>query len=113
MKLAIVGAGVADPTFGNRLQEDGHQIEIFEASRKESHWLYVKGASKNMLEIFSKNGTILTIAFFIAEKPRMNLPDEKIEYLELRGLVTYDKYHWEQDLPRIKDKLWFSLYSRI
>ena len=56
MKLAIVGAGVAGPYLGNRLQEYGHQIELFEASRKESHWpVCAWGASKNMLEIFSKD----------------------------------------------------------
>ena len=54
MKLAIVGAGVAGSYLGNRLQGDGHHVEIFEASKKESHWpVCAWGASKNMLEIFS------------------------------------------------------------
>ncbi|TLX86848.1 MAG: NAD(P)/FAD-dependent oxidoreductase, partial [Thaumarchaeota archaeon] len=56
MKLAIVGAGVAGSYLGNRLQRLGHQIEIFEATKKESHWpVCAWGASKNMLETFSKN----------------------------------------------------------
>ena len=101
MKLAIVGAGVAGSYLGNRLQEDGHQIEIFEASRKESHWpVCAWGASKNMLEIFSKNAGLNFDDYVLhrGKKLRMDLPEGKTEYLELKGLVTYDKYHWEQDL---------------
>jgi len=37
VKLAIVGAGVAGSYLGNRLQGEGQQVEIFEASKKESH----------------------------------------------------------------------------
>jgi flavin-dependent dehydrogenase len=85
VKLAIVGAGVAGSYLGNRLQEDGHQIEIFEASRKESHWpVCAWGASKNMLEIFSKNAGLNFDDYVLhrGKKLRMDLPDEKTEYLE-------------------------------
>jgi flavin-dependent dehydrogenase len=101
VKLAIVGAGVAGSYLGNRLQEYGHQIELFEVSRKESHWpVCAWGASKNMLEIFSKDAGLNFDHYLLhhGKELRMDLPDEKTEYLELKGLVTYDKYHWEQDL---------------
>jgi flavin-dependent dehydrogenase len=101
VKLAIVGAGVAGSYLGNRLQEHGHQIEIFEATRKESHWpVCAWGASKNILEIFSKNAGLDFDNYVLhrGKKLRMDLPDEKVEYLDLRGLVTYDKYLWERDL---------------
>jgi hypothetical protein len=33
--------------------------------------------------------------YYIAgKKLRMDLPDDKVEYLDLKGLVTYDKYSW-------------------
>lgn len=101
MKLAIVGAGVAGSYLGNRLQEDGHQIEIFESSRKESHWpVCAWGASKNMLETFSKDAGLKFDDYVLhrGKKLRMDLPNENIEYLNLKGLVTYDKFKWEQDL---------------
>ena len=101
MKLAIVGAGVAGSYLGKRLQADGHQIEIFESSKKESHWpVCAWGASKNMLETFSKDAGLNFDNYVLhrGKKLRMDLPDEKIEYLDLKGLVTYDKYQWEQDL---------------
>ena len=103
MKLAIVGAGVAGSYLGNRLQGDGHHVEIFEASKKESHWpVCAWGASKNMLEIFSRNAGLTFEDYVLhrGKKLRMDLPYDKVEYLELKGLVTYDKYGWEHDLCR-------------
>lgn len=103
MKLAIVGAGVAGSYLGNRLQEEGHQIEVFEASKKDAHWpVCAWGASKNMLEIFSKNAGLDFENYVLhrGKKLRMDLPENNTEYLELKGLVTYDKYRWEQDLSK-------------
>ena len=31
---------------------------------------------------------------------RIDLPGNKVEYLELKGLVTYNKLKWESDLLR-------------
>ncbi|HEY7696362.1 MAG TPA: NAD(P)/FAD-dependent oxidoreductase [Nitrososphaeraceae archaeon] len=101
MKLAIVGAGVAGSYLGNRLQEEGHQIQVFEESKKDVHWpVCAWGASKNMLEIFSKNAGLDFENYILhrGKKLRMDLPANNTEYLELKGLVTYDKYRWEQDL---------------
>ena len=36
----------------------------------------------------------------VGQRLRMDLPAEKKEYLELKGLVTYDKKVMEQDLLR-------------
>ena len=103
MKLAIIGAGVAGSYLGNRLNNEGHEIEIFEASKKESHWpVCAWGASRNMLEKFSNNAGLNFDDYVLhrGNKLRMDLPDKKVEYLELKGLVTYDKYCWEHELCR-------------
>lgn len=101
MKLAIVGAGVAGSYVANRLQGSGHDVEVFEASKEQDHWpICAWGASRHMLEKFSHKAGLEFIKYTLhtGQRLRMDLPAEKKEYLELKGLVTYDKKRWEKDL---------------
>lgn len=101
MHIAIAGAGVAGSYLGSMLQKRGHKVEIFEASKKERHWpVCAWGASRNMLEKFSHQAglTFDNYIFHVGQSLRMELPGDKIEYLDLKGLVTYNKQKWEDDL---------------
>jgi flavin-dependent dehydrogenase len=101
MKIAIAGAGVAGSYLGCLLQKRGHQIEIFESSKKENHWAVCAwGASRHMLSKFSKEAGLNfdDYIFHVGKILRMALPNNIQEYLDLKGLVTYDKHKWEHDL---------------
>jgi flavin-dependent dehydrogenase len=101
MKIAIAGAGVAGSYLGCLLQRRGHEIEIFESSKKENHWAVCAwGASRHMLSKFSKYAGLNfdDYIFHVGKTLRMDLPNNVQEYLNLKGLVTYNKYKWEQDL---------------
>jgi 2-polyprenyl-6-methoxyphenol hydroxylase-like FAD-dependent oxidoreductase len=101
VRIAIVGAGVAGSYLGNRLHSRGHEVEIFEASKSQDHWpVCAWGASRHMLEKFSSESGLdfSKYTLHVGQRLRMDLPAEKKEYLELKGLVTYDKKRWEQDL---------------
>lgn len=101
MKIAIAGAGVAGSYLGFMLQKQGHDVTVFESSTQENHWAVCAwGASRNILENFSKNVGLNFEEYIFHEgkKLRMELPNDKEEYLELIGLVTYDKQKWERDL---------------
>jgi flavin-dependent dehydrogenase len=101
MKIAIAGAGVAGSYLGCLLQRRGHEIEIFESSKKENHWAVCAwGASRHMLSKFSKYAGLNfdDYIFHVGKTLRMDLPNNVQEYLDLKGLVTYNKYKWEQDL---------------
>jgi flavin-dependent dehydrogenase len=101
MRFAIAGAGVAGSYLGNMLLKGDHDVEIFEASKKEDHWpVCAWGASKHMLEKFSDQAGLdfAHYVFHVGQKLRMELPNNNEEYLDLRGLVTYDKHGWENDL---------------
>ena len=101
MKFAIIGAGVAGSYLGNMLYNNGHEITIFEASKKENHWpVCAWGASKHMLEHFSQKAGLEFNQYIhhVGKRLRMELPNNKEEFLELHGLVTYDKKQWEADL---------------
>ena len=81
----------------------GHDVEIFESSRKDNHWpVCAWGASRHMLANFSKHAGLdfNDYIFHVGKKLRMELPSNIVEYLELRGLVTYDKHRWESDLMK-------------
>ena len=101
MKIAIAGAGVAGSYLGFSLQKKGHDVTIFESSKKENHWAVCAwGASKNVLKIFSEKVGLNfdDYIFHLGKKLRMDLPNNKTEFLELDGLVTYNKQKWEQDI---------------
>ena len=101
MRIALAGAGVVGSYLGNMLQKRGHEVEIFEASKKENHWpVCAWGASRHMLEKFSKQAGLDfdNYVFHVGKMLRMELPDNKQEYLELRGLVSYNKHEWENAL---------------
>ncbi|MEW6605385.1 MAG: NAD(P)/FAD-dependent oxidoreductase [Thermoproteota archaeon] len=101
MRFAIAGAGVAGSYLGNMLQKRGHDVEIFEASKKEQHWpVCAWGASKHMLEKFSEQAGLdfARYVFHVGQRLRMELPNDNEEYLDLKGLVTYNKHGWENDL---------------
>lgn len=101
MRIALAGAGVVGSYLGNMLQRRGHDVEIFEASKKENHWpVCAWGASRHMLEKFSEQAGLEfdDYIFHVGKMLRMELPDNKEEYLELRGLVSYNKHEWENAL---------------
>lgn len=101
MKLAVIGAGVAGSFLSNMLQKSGHTVTLFESSKKESHWpVCAWGASRHMLEYFSKKAGLDfdNYIFHVGKRLKMDLPNNKSEYLELGGLVTYNKKQWESDL---------------
>ena len=101
MNFAIAGAGVAGSYLCNMLQKRGHNVEIFEASKKEHHWpVCAWGASRHMLERFSNQAGLdfASYIFHVGKKLKIQLPENKGEVLDLKGLVTYNKYGWEADL---------------
>ena len=101
MNIAIAGAGVAGSYLGHMLQKRGHNVEIFESSNRENHWpVCAWGASRNILAKFSEHAGLNfdDYIFHVGKILRMELPNDKKEYLDLKGLVTYNKQKWEQDL---------------
>ncbi|MFZ0328772.1 MAG: NAD(P)/FAD-dependent oxidoreductase [Nitrososphaeraceae archaeon] len=101
MKIAIAGAGVAGSYLGCLLNRMGHDVNIFEASKKENHWpVCAWGASYHMLSGFSaKVGLNFdNYVLHVGKVLRMDLPNNTTESLDLRGLVTYDKHRWEEDM---------------
>ena len=101
MNFAIAGAGVAGSYLGNMLQKRGHSVEIFESSKKEHHWpVCAWGASRHMLERFSRQAGLDFANYILHEgqKLKIQLPDNNEEILSLKGLVTYNKHGWENDL---------------
>ena len=101
MNFAIAGAGVAGSYLGNMLQKRGHDVEVFEASKKENHWpVCAWGASRHMLERFSKQAGLdfSNYIFHVGRQLKIELPNNNEEFLELKGLVTYNKHGWEADL---------------
>ena len=101
MNFAIAGAGVAGSYLGNMLQKRGHDVEIFEASKKDHHWpVCAWGASRHMLERFSKQAGLdfSNYIFHVGQQLKIELPNNNEESLELKGLVTYNKLGWEIDL---------------
>jgi flavin-dependent dehydrogenase len=103
MNMAIVGAGVSGSYLGHMLHKRGHNIEIFESSKKEIHWAVCAWAgSKNMLSRFSTQAGLDFESYIlhIGMRLKMDLPNDVREYLDLKGLVTYDKQQWEHDLLR-------------
>jgi flavin-dependent dehydrogenase len=101
MRIAIAGAGVAGSYMGKLLHDKGHEVEIFESANQNHHWpVCAWGASRHMLSEFSKKVGLNfdNYVLHVGKSLRMDLPNENKEYLELRGLVTYDKHKWEIDL---------------
>ena len=101
MNIAVVGAGVAGSYLSRMLQDRGHKVKAFESSRTDSHWpVCAWGASKNMLQIFSRKAGLNFGEYILhnGKTLKMYLPKDNIEYLDLKGLVTYDKKRWEYDL---------------
>ena len=101
MHFAIAGAGVAGSYLGNLLQKRGHDVDIFEASKKEHHWpVCAWGASRHMLDRFSDQAGLNfnNYVSHIGRQLRIELPNNNEEWLELKGLATYNKYEWENDL---------------
>lgn len=103
MKFAIAGAGVAGSYLANLLQRRGHQVEVFESSRPEGHWpVCAWGASRHMLAKFSEQAGLDFERYIlhVGQRLRMDLPNDRVEHLDLKGLVTYDKNRWEHDLMK-------------
>jgi flavin-dependent dehydrogenase len=103
MNIAVVGAGVAGCYLGKMLHEKGHDVQVFESSHTDNHWpVCAWGASKNMLQVFSEKAGLDFDKYILhnGKVLKMYLPHDNVEYLELKGLVTYDKKKWEHDLLR-------------
>lgn len=103
MRFAIAGAGVAGSYLGSMLQTRGHEVEIFESSRPQDHWpVCAWGASRHMLDRFSEKAGLDfdDYVLHVGKRLRMDLPNNKVEHLDLKGLVTYDKRRWEHDLMK-------------
>jgi flavin-dependent dehydrogenase len=103
MNIAVVGAGVAGCYLSKMLHERGHDIQVFESSLMDNHWpVCAWGASKNMLQVFSEKAGLDFDKYILhnGKVLKMYLPHDNVEYLELKGLVTYDKKKWENDLLR-------------
>jgi len=101
MRIAVVGAGVSGSYLGHMLHKRGDDVEIFESSRKENQWAVCAwGASRNMLVKFSNRAGLDfdNYIFHVGKTLMMDLPNHVREYLDLRGLVTYNKQKWEHDL---------------
>jgi flavin-dependent dehydrogenase len=103
MRIAIVGAGVAGSYLACMISRMGHDIKVFEANDKEGHWpICAWAGSKNMLSKFSTQAG-LEFSNYITHTGhllKIKLPQNREEYLELNGLVTYNKQAWESDLLR-------------
>lgn len=115
MKFAIAGAGVAGSYLANMLIRRGYEVEIFESSTPQRHWpVCAWGASRHMLEKFSEKAGLNFEQYIlhVGKSLRMDLPKGKVEYLELRGLVTYDKHRWEHDLMKGAEIKYGSRVSR-
>src|SRR5919202_692715 len=79
----------------------GNKVEVFESSKRENRFAVCAwGASKHMLAKFSEQAGLRfeQYIFHTGKLLRMELPNGGTEYLDLRGLVTYDKQKWENDL---------------
>ncbi len=103
MDIAVVGAGVAGSYLSRMLQDLGHEVRLFESSAIANHWpVCAWGASKNMLAMFSKKAGLNFDEYILhsGKTLKMYLPENNVEYLDLKGLVTYDKKRWEHDLLR-------------
>lgn len=103
MNIAVVGAGVAGCYLSKMLHEKGHDIQVFESSQEDNHWpVCAWGASKNMLQVFSEKAGLDFDKYILhnGKVLKMYLPHDNVESLELKGLVTYDKKKWENDLLR-------------
>jgi flavin-dependent dehydrogenase len=103
MNIAVVGAGVAGCYLSKMLHEKGHDIQVFESSQMDNHWpVCAWGASKNMLQVFSEKAGLDFDKYILhnGKVLKMYLPHDNVEFLELKGLVTYDKKKWENDLLR-------------
>jgi flavin-dependent dehydrogenase len=101
MNIAVVGAGVAGCYLSKTLQDRGHSVQVFESSLMDMHWpVCAWGASKNVLEVFSEKAGLDFNKYILhrGKTLKMYLPQDNIEYLDLMGLVTYDKRRWEHDL---------------
>src|SRR5918992_6253450 len=101
MNIAVVGAGVAGSYLSRLLQNCGHQVEVFESSKREYHWpTCAWGACKFMLRRFSDRAGLNFDDYILhtGKTLKMKLPNGTIEYLQLKGLVTYNKQKWEHDL---------------
>jgi flavin-dependent dehydrogenase len=103
MRIAIVGAGVSGSYLACMISKMGHEIEVYETNVEGAHWpICAWGGSKNMLEKFSQQAGLEFNEYInhTGRTLRIDLPGNKVEYLELKGLVTYDKRKWESDLLR-------------
>jgi flavin-dependent dehydrogenase len=103
MNIAVVGAGVAGCYLSKMLHDKGHDVQVFESSQMDNHWpVCAWGASKNMLQVFSEKAGLDFDKYILhnGKVLKMYLPHDNVEYLELKGLVTYDKKKWESDLLR-------------
>lgn len=101
MRIAIAGAGVAGSYLACMISKMGHEVEVYETNDRQAHWpVCAWGGSKNSLSKFSHQAGLEFTKYIThtGRRLRIDLPGNMVEYLELKGLVTYNKRTWESDL---------------
>ena len=76
------------------LANKGNDVEVFEASQEAGHWpVCAWAAAKHILKKFSEKAGLRFDDYIYHEGKtlKMELPGNKVEYLDLKGLVTYNK----------------------
>jgi len=102
MRIAIVGAGVAGSFLACLFNNKGYEVEVFEQFSKDMHFpVCAWGTSKHMLTHFCNMVGLDFNEYILHVGKRLDIyiqGSDKHEYLNLKGLVTYDKRRWENDM---------------
>ena len=101
MKLAIAGAGVAGAYLGCMLNKKGHQVEVFEWSKKENYWPVCAWAGpRDILSKFSEQAGLNFDEYilYVGEELKFQYSTAKTRQISILGLVTFNKQKWQQDL---------------
>jgi flavin-dependent dehydrogenase len=102
LKIAVVGVGVAGSYLLSRLRDE-HNIEGFEMFDRSRYFpICAWGTSMNVMKDFAKKAG-LNFEEYILHTGREMIVDlgRELHYIRLRGLCTFDKKKFEEDL--IKD----------
>lgn len=103
MRIAIAGAGVTGSYLAHMLMVNGHNVDVYESSKESNHFAVCAwGAPFSDLTRFSKNAGLNfnDYILYLGKTGVFEEPDGRSQKYNVNGLVTYDKYRWEQDLLR-------------
>ncbi len=102
MRIAIVGAGVAGSFLACTLNQKGYEVEVFEQFSKDKHFpVCAWGTSKHMLSHFCSICGLDFNDYVLHVGSRLDIyvqGSDEHEHLNLKGLITYDKRRWENDM---------------